>query len=145
MSERQAHLVPFTEPWFRAVAARRLHQAPSDAIFDPRSGKSLGPSDWDLNPELASDLALMDPPRAAAVLVPLVAHAELTVLFTIRTDHLPTHAGQVAFPGGKMEEGDASPVDTALREAEEEIGLSRTRIEPVGFLDSYRTGKGFHI
>ena len=82
----------------------------------------------------------------AAVLVPLVEHASgLTVLLTRRTDHLKHHAGQVSFPGGRVEAHDRGPVDTALRETEEEIGLRRDRVEVAGYLDGYETGTGFHI
>jgi len=77
--------------------------------------------------------------------VPIVGHAELTVLLTQRTDHLPSHAGQISFPGGKMEKGDSDPVATALREAQEEIGLDPRFVEPLGFLDAYRTGTGYRI
>lgn len=136
---------PFTEAGFRRLAAARLHTAPSDAVFDPRTGRTWGRSDWDLNPELMADFAVMPPPRLAAVLIAIVARSELTVLLTQRTDTLPTHAGQIAFPGGKLEERDASAVDAALREAEEEIGLDRGFVEPLGFLDSYRTGTGFMV
>lgn len=134
-----------TAPTFRRLARERLQTAPSEAIFDPRTGRSWGRSDFDLNPELLADLAVMEPPRPAAVLVPVVAREELTVLLTVRTDHLPTHAGQIAFPGGKVEKVDAGPIATALREAQEEIGLDARYIEPIGFLDSYRSGTGFHI
>jgi 8-oxo-dGTP pyrophosphatase MutT (NUDIX family) len=130
---------------FRALARGKLHVAPSEAIFDPRTGKSWGRSDFDLNPELLADIAVMEPPRPAAVLVPVVARPELTVLLTQRTQNLPTHAGQIAFPGGKMEADETDPITTALREAKEEIGLDAAFIEPLGFLDSYRSGTGFHI
>jgi 8-oxo-dGTP pyrophosphatase MutT (NUDIX family) len=130
---------------FLARARSGLYPAPSDAVFDPNTGKAWGRSDFDLNPELIADLAVMDPPRPAAVLVPIVARAELTVLFTRRTAHLSTHAGQVSFPGGRADPEDASPIDTAMREADEEIGLKRTFIEPLGYLDSYRTGTGYRI
>src|SRR5690606_32861157 len=134
-----------TAPSFRRLARERLHAAPSESIFDPRTGRSWGRGDFDLNPELLADLTVMESPRPAAVLVPIVAREELTVLLTVRTDHLPTHAGQVAFPGGKVEKVDAGPIATALREAQEEIGLDARHIEPVGFLDSYRSSTGFHI
>lgn len=134
-----------TSAEFRRLARERLSPAPSEAIFDPRTGRSWGRSDFDLNPELLVDLAMMAPPRPAAVLVPVVARDELSVLLTVRTDGLPTHAGQIAFPGGKVETTDAGPTDAALREAREEIGLEATYIEPLGFLDSYRSGTGFHI
>jgi 8-oxo-dGTP pyrophosphatase MutT (NUDIX family) len=136
---------PFSEPGFRALARRGLHEAPSDAIFDPRSGKALGPSDWDLNPELKGDLAVMEPPRAAAVLVPIVLRPALTVLLTQRSHDMPSHPGQISFPGGKVEKRDASPLACALREACEEIGLTPEFVEPLGYLDSYRTGTGFQI
>lgn len=82
--------------------------------------------------------------RLAAVLVPVVQHATgPSILLTRRADHLDKHSGQVAFPGGKVEASDASPVATALREAEEEIGLKPEFVEVAGFLDTYQTGTGF--
>jgi 8-oxo-dGTP pyrophosphatase MutT (NUDIX family) len=136
---------PFAEPGFRALARRGLLTEPSQAIFDPRSGRALGPSDWDLDPEFMGDLAVMPPPRAAAVLVPIVLREKLTVLLTQRAHDMPSHPGQISFPGGKVEERDKDPIDCALREAHEEIGLPADFIEPLGFLDSYRTGTGFQI
>ncbi len=135
----------FSEPWFRARAAAVLHRAPSDSLFDARTGRSWGPSDFDLNPEMLAEFGGMDPPRPAAVLVPIVMRGELTVLFTVRTEHLASHAGQISFPGGKIDEGDADATATALREAEEEIGLDPALVEPLGYLDSYRTGTGYRI
>jgi len=83
---------------------------------------------------------------AAAVLVPVIERPEgLTVLFTQRTAHLNDHAGQVSFPGGRCEVTDASPVFTALRETEEEIGLAPELIEILGILSEYRTGTGFSV
>ncbi|NJM10666.1 MAG: CoA pyrophosphatase [Synechococcaceae cyanobacterium SM1_2_3] len=83
----------------------------------------------------------------AAVLVPLVDRPEgYTVLLTQRTAHLEHHAGQISFPGGRAEDEDASPVHTALREAEEEIGLHRRHVvEIAGFLDLYQTVTGFLV
>ena len=146
MSEKNAPTrEPFTEARFRALARQGLQAEPSPAIFDARTGRAYAPSDWDLNPELMGDLAAMAPPRPAAVLVPIVLRADLTVLLTQRAHDMPSHPGQISFPGGKMEECDATPVDCALREAQEEIGLPPANVEPLGFLDSYRTGTGFQI
>ena len=83
----------------------------------------------------------------AAVLVPLVDRPDgMTVLLTQRTEHLDNHAGQISFPGGRVEADDVDPVDTALRETEEEIGLHRRHVvEIAGFLDPYQTVTGFLI
>ena len=82
----------------------------------------------------------------AAVLIPVVMHAQdLTVLFTQRTAELRSHAGQVSFPGGRAESGDAGAEITALREAEEEVGLARERVEVIGRLPDYRTRTGYRI
>jgi 8-oxo-dGTP pyrophosphatase MutT (NUDIX family) len=135
----------FSEAGFRVLARQGLLQSPSEAIFDPRSGRALGPSDWDLNPEFKGDLAVMAPPRPAAVLVPIMLREPLTVLLTQRSHDMPSHPGQISFPGGKVEPDDASPLDCALREAHEEIGLPPSSVEPLGYLDSYRTGTGFQI
>jgi len=86
------------------------------------------------------------PLTPAAVLFPIVQRPTgQTVLLTQRTAHLRDHAGQISFPGGRVEPDDASPVATALRETEEEIGLSRRHIEILGFLPEYRTGTGFSV
>jgi 8-oxo-dGTP pyrophosphatase MutT (NUDIX family) len=82
----------------------------------------------------------------AAVLIPIVSHVEgLTVLFTTRTTHLKSHSGQVSFPGGRVEPGDASAEFTALREAEEEIGLAAARVEILARLPDYHTRTGFRV
>lgn len=82
----------------------------------------------------------------AAVLVPVIAHpAGLSVLFTQRTAQLRAHSGQVSFPGGRAEPGDASPEETALRESEEEIGLPRSRVEVLARLPEYFTRTGFRV
>ena len=82
----------------------------------------------------------------AAVLVPIVERPEgMTILLTRRTAHLRSHAGQISFPGGKSEPHDTSAEDTALREAEEEIGLPRERVEIIGRLGQRTTGTGFHV
>lgn len=83
---------------------------------------------------------------AAAVLFPIVRRADGdTVLLTQRTAHLRDHGGQVSFPGGRVEPDDQSPLDTALRETEEEIGLARRYVEVIGYLPEYRTGTGFRV
>jgi len=84
--------------------------------------------------------------RSAAVLVPLIDHADgLTVLLTQRTSSLPDHAGQVAFPGGQVEPVDQTAEDTALREAHEEVGLHPRLVEPVGRLSPRDTRTGFRV
>lgn len=99
-------------------------------------------SDHDLNvaPEQPRRL------RRAAVLVPLVEYpGGMSVLLTQRTDHLHDHAGQISFPGGRVEPQDQGVVDAALRETEEEIGLSESFIDVVGYLDNYETVTGYLI
>ena len=95
-----------------------------------------------VNDEGAADTGL----TPAAVLFPIVLRgAGHTVLLTQRTAHLRDHAGQISFPGGRVEAADASPVETALRETEEEIGLDRRHVDVLGFLPQYRTGTGFSV
>ena len=90
-------------------------------------------------------LAREQPIRPAAVLIPVIDHSQPTVLLTQRSAHLNDHAGQISFPGGKIDSTDASPLEAALREAEEEIGLAREFIDPIGYLDLYGTSFGFRI
>jgi 8-oxo-dGTP pyrophosphatase MutT (NUDIX family) len=85
------------------------------------------------------------PIKPAAVLIPVIDRDEPMVLLTQRTAHLPQHAGQVAFPGGKIDATDASPLAAALREAHEEVGLSGDAVEPIGYLDVYMTTLGYRI
>jgi 8-oxo-dGTP pyrophosphatase MutT (NUDIX family) len=100
-------------------------------------------SDYDLNPAMRpKDERQLSP---AAVLLPIIARAEPTVLFTQRTDHLARHAGQVSFPGGRVHDDDVSLVETALRETLEETGIDPSFVTVAGFLDSYETGTGFAI
>ncbi len=97
------------------------------------------------NDRMLEIIAREQPVRPAAVLIPVVDHPQPTVLLTQRSAHLNDHAGQIAFPGGKIDVTDASPLDAALREAEEEIGLDRQFVDPLGYLDLYATGFGFRI
>jgi 8-oxo-dGTP pyrophosphatase MutT (NUDIX family) len=102
-------------------------------------------------PRLPEDAHIQELPAdarvtEAAVLVPLVSRgAEVHVLLTQRTPHLADHAGQISFPGGRVEEADASRIETALREAEEEIGLARERVEVLGVLPDYTIASGFRV
>jgi 8-oxo-dGTP pyrophosphatase MutT (NUDIX family) len=110
----------------------------TDASITPKRG------DHDADPVMRK-IGEVRPIRPAAVLVPVVDHPEPTVLLTQRAQHLPDHPGQVSFPGGKIDQSDASPLASALREAEEEIGLARSFVEPIGYLDLYMTTLGYRI
>jgi 8-oxo-dGTP pyrophosphatase MutT (NUDIX family) len=90
-------------------------------------------------------IAEEQPVRPAAVLIPVVERDQPTVLLTQRSPNLSSHAGQISFPGGKIDATDHSPLDAALREADEEVGLDRKFVEPIGYLDLYATGLGFRI
>jgi 8-oxo-dGTP pyrophosphatase MutT (NUDIX family) len=116
----------------RARLAADPSTAPPEAIAAPAAS------------DAAADL-VREPLIAAAVLVPIVHGPEPGVLLTKRTSHLTAHAGQVAFPGGRIDPGDASPEAAALREAQEEIGLPPDRAELLGRLPDYVTGTGFRI
>jgi 8-oxo-dGTP pyrophosphatase MutT (NUDIX family) len=127
----------------RRRALERLHREPPPGHDDPHAPSEHG--DHALNRDQPLDLFHKGPHRPAAVLVPILAHPKgATVVLTRRTDHLTSHAGQVAFPGGKIEP-DEAPMAAAIREAEEEIGLTARLIEPLGYLDLYQTGSGFRI
>jgi 8-oxo-dGTP pyrophosphatase MutT (NUDIX family) len=112
------------------------------ALIDPTAEGARG--DLDLNPEMWV-CAGVKATKPAAVLVPIIDRREPTVLLTLRTAELASHAGQVAFPGGKIDAVDESPVAAALREAHEETGLAPALIEPIGYLDLYLTFSGFRI
>jgi 8-oxo-dGTP pyrophosphatase MutT (NUDIX family) len=137
---RQAAALSGAE-FFERARARLSLDVPAgltDASITPKRG------DFDADPVMRK-IAQVRPIRPAAVLVPVVDHPEPTVLLTQRAQHLPDHAGQVSFPGGKIDKSDASPLASALREAEEEIGLARNFVEPIGYLDLYLTTLGYRI
>jgi 8-oxo-dGTP pyrophosphatase MutT (NUDIX family) len=99
--------------------------------------------DHDLNPGWTPPSTEL---RPAAVLVPLVDRAGgMSVLLTQRTAHLSAHAGQISFPGGRIETSDRDATEAALRETEEEVGLTRDHVTVIGRLDTYVTGTGFEI
>ena len=102
------------------------------------------PPAW--QPELWAEKRFTDrQPAQASVLVPIVQRERPMVLLTERTEHLTTHQGQVAFPGGKRDDTDVDAADTALREAEEEIGLDRSLAQVIGTMPTYTTGTMFII
>ena len=127
---------------FFARARKRLTLDVPAGLTDPTITPARG--DHDADPVMTK-IEQVRPIRPAAVLVPVVDHPEPTVLLTQRSAHLPDHAGQVSFPGGKIDKSDAHPLDSALREAEEEIGLDRGHVEPLGYLDLYMTTLGYRI
>ena len=132
----------FTGREFMVRARQRLTLDVPAALDDLTATAVRG--DLDLDDELWKK-AGVQATRPAAVLVPIVERAEPMVLLTLRTPELKSHSGQIAFPGGKIDAADASPLDAALREAEEEIGLDRKLIDPIGYLDLYLTFSGFRI
>jgi 8-oxo-dGTP pyrophosphatase MutT (NUDIX family) len=127
---------------FFARARARLDLVTPPGLNDPRVTPARG--DHDADPVMKK-IAEVRPIRPAAVLVAIVDHPEPTVLLTQRAQHLPDHAGQVSFPGGKIDKSDDSPLASALREADEEIGLTRQFVEPLGYLDLYMTTLGYRI
>jgi 8-oxo-dGTP pyrophosphatase MutT (NUDIX family) len=140
MSESASQTVDRTDFFRRARKVLTLD--PPVGLTDPDALPLRG--DHDADPVLKA-IAAVRPIKPAAVLIPVIDRDEPTVLLTQRTAHLPQHAGQVAFPGGKIDATDASPLAAALREADEEIGLSSEAVEPLGYLDVYMTTLGYRI
>lgn len=142
MSEAAAPPAIAQSDGFFDRARERLTLEVPLALTDPTAEGARG--DLDLNPALW-ERAGVSATKPAAVLVPIIDRAEPTVLLTMRTQELTNHAGQVAFPGGRIDPEDESPVAAALREAREEVGLAPMLIEPLGYLDLYLTFTGFRI
>lgn len=141
---------PILNPQAVPVTGVDGHLPPVDAArLTPRALRqrfAAPPPAW--QPEIPGDGGLFATrvPVAASVLVPLVMHEQgLHLLLTRRTAHLREHAGQISFPGGRVEPEDGSAVATALRETEEEIGLARDSIEIIGELPIYTTVTAFHV
>jgi len=130
-----------SEEFFKRSRSRLSFAVPP-ALTDPSIIPASGDPHVD---EWLREVAREKPVRPAAVLIGVVDHPEPTILLTQRAAHLNDHAGQIAFPGGKIDATDASPVEAALREAEEEIGLDRSFVDPLGYLDLYATPFGFRI
>jgi 8-oxo-dGTP pyrophosphatase MutT (NUDIX family) len=140
MLERIANSLSAAE--FFSRARERLTLEVPEGLTDPNVTPRRG--DHDADPVMAK-IASVRPIRPAAVLVGIVEHDEPTVLLTQRAQHLPDHPGQVSFPGGKIDKSDESPMHSALREADEEIGLDRRHVQPIGYLDLYMTTLGYRI
>ncbi len=138
--------VPPREELIERLARRQPGRRGFGGTADPVEAAEVRAAtrgDHDLNPGETPPSAAL---RPAAVLVPLIDHAGgMTVLLTQRTAHLSAHAGQIAFPGGRIEAGDADEIAAALRETEEEVGLPRDQVGIIGRLDTYVTGTGFEI
>jgi 8-oxo-dGTP pyrophosphatase MutT (NUDIX family) len=129
----------FTPDSVAERARERLYgeagHAPEDAAHSDSGIAGMNPT-----PEILAQA------RPAAVLIPLLSRPEgVTMLLTQRSSALRQHSGQIAFPGGKIDRDDDGPLDAALREAEEEIGLSRRNVTPLGFLGPYFSTTGFRI
>jgi 8-oxo-dGTP pyrophosphatase MutT (NUDIX family) len=129
----------FEGDWVAELARERLYSDPGHAPEDGSHSDS-GIAGMNPTPEILAQA------RPAAVLIPLLARpAGMTMLLTKRSTALRQHSGQIAFPGGKIDAGDGGPLGAALREAEEEIGLSRQHVTPLGFLGPYFSTTGFRI
>lgn len=149
---------PYTQPW--VPASDHIGSVPHE-VFRPEFLRQTFAKPWDLQLDLPAETRIRYQERAsathsdarltqswipAAVLVPFVMHdSGVTVLLTQRTAHLHDHAGQVSFPGGRIEQTDASPYAAAIRETVEETGLPAHHIDILGELPEYRTGTGFTI
>jgi 8-oxo-dGTP pyrophosphatase MutT (NUDIX family) len=123
----------------------------TDTVSEPGAANLSRPRAWRERMKarlerIPTELELGDTLKPAAILLPIVEREEPSVLLTKRTESMPTHAGQISFPGGRVHAGDASLTDTALRELEEEIGIDREFVEIAGFLNPYETvNSGFLI
>jgi 8-oxo-dGTP pyrophosphatase MutT (NUDIX family) len=140
MTDVASKTLPRTDFFGRARAVLTL-DLPA-GLTDPDALPLRG--DHDADPLLKA-MAAVRPIKPAAVLIPVIDRDEPMVLLTQRTAHLPQHAGQIAFPGGKIDATDASPLAAALREADEEVGLAANAVEPIGYLDVYMTTLGYRI
>lgn len=134
----------FTAVDFRRRAETRSRSLASAA--DVARLDAIMRGDDDLDAGRAPRTAVRDDLRLAGVLIGIVEREPgATVILTLRASHLSVHAGQIAFPGGRIDTRDRTVIDAAVREAGEEIGLLPGEVELVGLLDPYRTNSGFHV
>ena len=135
------------DPEFSAQRLREQAVAAVQLTAEALRARFAAPPSW--APEIHADSrwrADVAAPRPASVLVPLLSTGpSVEVLLTKRTAHLHDHAGQISFPGGRADDGDRDPVHTALREAEEEIGLPASHVDVLGMLPEYVTGTGYRV
>ena len=139
---RKMEAAPINSPEFFARSQARLNFDVPPGLVDPDIIPKTGDEG---NDRMLEIVAREQPVRPAAVLIPVVDHREPTVLLTQRSPHLSSHAGQISFPGGKIDAIDENPAAAALREAEEEIALARRFVEPIGYLDIHMTTRGYRI
>jgi 8-oxo-dGTP pyrophosphatase MutT (NUDIX family) len=134
----------------------RVPEASATEISVPAADGAMGslPSDWQAqlrarllaSPDHRLDVEPTQAPQAAAALVPIVLRPEApTLLLTVRSRHLRRHAGQISFPGGALDPVDVDAAAAAMRETEEEVGISRRFIEPIGYLPDHYVGTGFRL
>lgn len=119
---------------------------PHASSLEPQAIAARFARQHDWTPEVRQEAKFIDrAPAHASVLIPLVQRERLTVLLTLRPTHMNSHSGQIAFPGGKTDQEDRNAVATALREAEEEVGLEPQFVEVIGTLPIYITGSAFIV
>jgi 8-oxo-dGTP pyrophosphatase MutT (NUDIX family) len=140
MTDAASQLLSGTDFFDRARAVLTLD--PPTGLTDPELLPLRG--DHDADPVVKA-MAAVRPVKPAAVLIAVIERDEPMVLLTQRTAHLKQHAGQIAFPGGKIDATDATPLAAALREADEEVGLAASAVDPIGYLDVYMTTLGYRI
>ena len=138
MPADQSPALPATD-WVQVIRTRLSGSQPHHAIEDWRVPGLTAADSQQFRQYFPAQ------PKPAAVLVPLVQRAELTVLLTQRATQLRNHAGQISFPGGRIEAHDAGPKEAALREAHEEIGLEEGFVSVVGYLPDHVVMTGFRV